>query len=655
MNKANNVLIGVLTSFDKISHTGEIRIVDTDGVVYISKKYSLINPIFFELVGELEFQFTFTEFANKNYFQTHLINNHEQKELKKKILIRFITKKKGESLIINELVEQIGFVRDGTRALFEELQEEKILNYRIVGQGEIKVDLLTNNKDSIKEKVKNFSIEELYTLSNKLSLLQKIEFQKSMDIDAIRLKFLTLSWDEIIKLINLRLEINQGEYKKDIKNFVSSNDLVGSRDSQSSDDIERDENLFNFGIAETNTERATRLKKIRSEQKAKAKAIKDEQEKNQVETGYLETNSERAQREKREKILEERRIAQEQEEKKLIKEREANYAKTGTYESDNERIQRENLSDSIEVDVDQLNKRRKYGDKKREFVKNLSIGESLEAEIIYVTDRVYWVEVDGIKAMMPKVVVSSHLGDFGEGETVPVEVINIDLKRLHITVKPISKNKRKKPAVKKPAVKKPAVKKPAVKKPAVKKPAVKKPAVKKPAVKKPAVKTKDSKLHDFFETYLLSSKNKQTTKLFGEYTKQALNIYGPEETSLTFPVNKKKVRLINSGIESAWINSEGLMTVVINDHNATADILNLIDKFVEQKNRKNCYKKLPEAVPLFIPHEFVRKYKSTLKKSFDIFLKYCEKTGKNPWKKYHDPEIVSYLNKVQLKKIKFIS
>ena len=87
MNKANNVLIGVLTSFDKISHTGEIRIVDTDSVVYISKKYSLINPIFFELVGELEFQFTFTEFANKNYFQTHLINNHEQKELKKKILI----------------------------------------------------------------------------------------------------------------------------------------------------------------------------------------------------------------------------------------------------------------------------------------------------------------------------------------------------------------------------------------------------------------------------------------------------------------------------------------------------------------------------------------------------------------------------------------
>ena len=27
--------------------------------------------------------------------------------------------------------------------------------------------------------------------------------------------------------------------------------------------------------------------------------------------------------------------------------------------------------------------------------------------------------------------------------------------------------------------------------------------------------------------------------------------------------------------------------------------------------------------------------------------------GKNPWKKYHDPEIVGYLNRVQLNKIKF--
>ena len=179
--------------------------------------------------------------------------------------------------------------------------------------------------------------------------------------------------------------------------------------------------------------------------------------------------------------------------------------------------------------------------------------------------------------------------------------------------------------------------------------------MKKPAVKKPTVKTKDSKLNDFFETNLLTSKSKQTTKLFGEYTKKALKNYGADETSLTFPANKKKIRLINSGIESAWINGEGLMTVVINDHNTTADLISLIDKFVEQKNRKNCYKKLPEAVPLFIPYDEIKYHTKTLKKAFDIFLSQASTTGKNPWKKYHEPEIVNHLNKVQVVNIDFSS
>ena len=40
---------------------------------------------------------------------------------------------------------------------------------------------------------------------------------------------------------------------------------------------------------------------------------------------------------------------------------------------------------------------------------------------------------------------------------------------------------------------------------------------------------------------------------------------------------------------------------------------------------------------------------------FDIFLSQASTTGKNPWKKYHEPEIVNYLNKVQLKNIDFSS
>ena len=692
MNKSNDVLIGVLSSFDTISHSGEIEIVDSGEVVYISKKYNLINPIFFELVGELEFQFTYIEFANKNYFKTHLINNLNQKDLKKAILTNFIARKQSNSVTIQELVEQIGLARDGTRALFEELQQEKVLNYRIVGQGEIIVDLLSSKRKSLEKKVKNFSIEELYMLSEKLPDLQRIEFQKSMDIDNIRLKFLNASWEEIIDIINLRLGVNRERYSEDLKDFNLNNQNVKGFNSQSSDDIERDENLLNFGIAETNAERDFRLKKQRKEREAKEKAIENEKKKNQSETGYLETNLERTKREQKEKILKERKIAEELQEKKLLEERKVNFDETGIYESNNERIHRENLSESIEVDVDLLNKRRKYGDKKRQFVKNLNVGDALEAEIMYVTDKVYWVEVDGIKAMMPKAVVSSHLGNFKKGEIVPVEVINLDLKRLHITLKPIRRNKQKIPTTKKTVRITPtnlaeelginpkslrawlrnnytrpleaknsrwyltdkqvkAAKQHFTKtKPAVKKPAVKKPAVKKPAVKKPI---SSIPLWDYFYKSKLDSEHKASTRLFAHYVKKALDEFGKEETALTFPANKNKIRLINCGIESAWIDGSGLLTVVINDHNTSVDLKHLIDTYVKFELRNNAYKKLPVAVPLFIPHEGIKKHTKTLKKAFEVFLSQASTTGKNPWKKYNDDRIFELLNSVLLKKIKY--
>ena len=690
MSEVKNYLKGRIKLFDPISSSGEIYVEEDDISVVISE--SKENNVFFQIINELEFYFEYTKSSNIYFFKNHLINHPDQKEAKEELLFRYLIYSKKQKVLVTELINDLGFERKGTRLFFEELQKKDLINYRLSGPGEFSYNLLTKNKN--KSKVAgNHSIEELYVLSRDLPALQRVEFQKSMDITNSRLKFLNSSWEEIVEVINLRLGVTQAEYLDDLKNFDNANKLDETIQNQSIEDKERDKNLLDFGIAETNAERDSRLEKQRKEREAKEKAIEAEKKKNHAETGHLETNLERANREEKEKILEERRVAKEKEEQKLLEERKANFAETGIYESDNERTQRENLSESVEVDVDLLNKRRKYGDKKRQFVKNLSIGNRLEAEIMHITEKVYWVEVDGIKAMMPKVVVSSHLGEFKKGELVPVEVINLDLKRLHITLKPIARNKQKKPSTRKPVTKKASGTTPtnlaeelginpkslrawlrinfarseedknkrwylsekeirAAKQHFSK---VKKPAVKKPTTKKPSLKTKSSKLDDFFETYLLSSKNKQATKLFGEYTKKALKIYGADETSLTFPTNKKKVRLINSGIESAWISNEGLMTVVINDHNTSAELLFIINKFVEQKNRKNCYKKLPEAVPLFIEHEFIKQYKNTLKKSFDIFLKHCEKTGKNPWKKYHEPEIVNYLNKVQLKNIDFSS
>jgi len=48
-----------------------------------------------------------------------------------------------------------------------------------------------------------------------------------MNIDIIRVKFLTISWTEIVDILNLRLEVNKNKYLKEIndskfsKNFNS--------------------------------------------------------------------------------------------------------------------------------------------------------------------------------------------------------------------------------------------------------------------------------------------------------------------------------------------------------------------------------------------------------------------------------------------------
>ena len=174
--------------------------------------------------------------------------------------------------------------------------------------------------------------------------------------------------------------------------------------------------------------------------------------------------------------------------------------------------------------------------------------------------------------------------------------------------------------------------------------------MKKPAVKKPI---SSIPLWDYFYKSKLDSEHKASTRLFAHYVKKALDEFGKEETALTFPANKNKIRLINCGIESAWIDGSGLLTVVINDHNTSVDVKHLIDTYVKFELRNNAYKKLPVAVPLFIPHEGIKKHTKTLKKAFEVFLSQASTTGKNPWKKYNDDRILELLNSVLLKKIKY--
>ena len=625
MNSFGKTAIGKVTAFDPVTKEGIIYIKDTKENVIIQDRANKKDPLIFTLLEGDEFKFRYAEAKDKKVYISHLLNDDDQTHIKEIVLIRYALKFNLIEVRVQDLVEKLGFIQKGTMEFLQKLKSKGSLDYRITGPGVFAIDIKSKDITVQNEnKIHLSPIQQLYQKADSLSKHQYIEFQKAMDIDSLRLKFLEISWDEIVIILNKRHEINLNENNK---NLNTTDNLKNSKTNKNTDELERDQNLFQFGIAETNKERDLRFEQLRKEKEAKELQLNNQRELNKLATGFFETNQEREKREKLEILIAKKKKEEEEREKELLNEKKKNFDETGIYETNKERTTRELSAETILVDPDEIdarNKRRQYSDQKKIFVKKLKIGDYLKAEIINITDNVYWVEVNGFKAMIPRKLVLSYQGEFKSGETISTEVVGIDYKRLHITLKPSAK-----------------------------KPAAKKPAAKKPAAKKPAAKQNSNKLELFFDNSSLLDKNKSSTKLFGDYVKSALKIYGAIETSLTFPANKKKIRLINSGIESGWLNEEGLMTVVVNDYNTTAELLFLINKYVQPKDRSNCYRKLPEAVPLFLEHELVRQHKKTLKKNFEIFLEYAHKTGKNPWKKFHDPEVITYLNKVQIAKIKY--
>ena len=610
MNSFGKTAIGKVTAFDPVTKEGIIYIKDTKENVIIQDRANKKDPLIFTLLEGDEFKFRYAEAKDKKVYISHLLNDDDQTHIKEIVLIRYALKFNLIEIRVQDLVEKLGFIQKGTMEFLQKLKSKGSLDYRITGPGVFAIDIKSKDITVQNEnKIHLSPIQQLYQKADSLSKHQYIEFQKAMDIDSLRLKFLEISWDEIVIILNKRHEINLNENNK---NLNTTDNLENSKTNKNTDELERDQNLFQFGIAETNKERDLRFEQLRKEKEAKELQLNNQRELNKLATGFFETNQEREKREKLEILIAKKKKEEEEREKELLNEKKKNFDETGVYETNKERTTRELSAETILVDPDEIdarNKRRQYSDQKKIFVKKLKIGDYLKAEIINVTDNVYWVEVKGFKAIIPRKLVLSYQGEFKSGENILTEVVGIDYKRLHITLKP--------------------------------------------AAKKPAAKQNSNMLEIFFDNFSLLEKNKSSTKLFGDYVKSALKIYGPIETSLTFPANKKKIRLINSGIESGWLNQEGLMTVVINDYNTTAELLFLINKYVQPSNRSNCYRKLPEAVPLFLEHELVKQHKRTLKKSFEIFLEYTQKTGKNPWKKFHDPEIIEYLNKVQRAKINF--
>jgi len=290
MNNNGDFLKGFVKAFDTISNFGEILISDEEEVVYIEPSYSDVDPLFFSLIKKQEFLFNYKENAGNLYFVNHLLNTPQQIETKKSVLKNYIKHNASDRLFIEDLVNKLGFERNGARVLFEDLKKENFINYRIVGQGELIVEL-NNNKDltketrSIKSNKSNLSVEELYELSKNLDEFQQLEFQNSMNIDIIRVKFLTISWTEIVDILNLRLEVNKNKYLKEINDSKFSKNLQSSDANKETEEMERDYNLFHFGIAETNNERDHRLEKLRQEREAKEKELNEQRKRNELITG----------------------------------------------------------------------------------------------------------------------------------------------------------------------------------------------------------------------------------------------------------------------------------------------------------------------------------------------------------------------------------
>jgi len=746
------VAFGSIATLDPISGDGYILIKNSEEKVFIEKRFNDRDLLIFNLLGNEEFKFKYKNIDNKNVFITYLVNDEDQLEIKEKVLIRYANKFSLSEINVQELVKNLGFTQKGTMAFLESLKLKKSLDYRITGPGQFAISIKSK---SIQHTPKNETLlnplQQLYKNAEKLTRIQNIEFQKSMNIDSLRKQFLEKSWDEVIHIINQRIEIDKSTLLKEITEAgMSDKSFIEIR--KSNDEKEREDNYFLYGFRETNKERTQRLKKKEQKALKKEKQLALEREKNKKETGKLETNEERAKRENIAKYLSSQEKEREHQERKLALEREKNKKETGKLETNEERAKRENIAEIIVVNADKIDAQRNKkikkarnknvrqfdekinyeeyinkifrGEKstypnKRSLVNSLTEGMIVSGHVVNISDRGIWVLLGGYTALLPSELSNESRPNLMRGDLIGAKVYKINKKNLQITLQSVNsvtkidkgqlsieelaselkinptklrkwlrdnyprkaedKNKKwvlnnliindarnafnLKPTT---STKKPSTsKKTTVKKSTT---STKKPSTsKKTTVKKSTTSTKKPAediepispslvpyydLSSAFHRAELHNKNKNSTKLFAYYVKEALVKYGKDETSLTFPSNKNKFRLINSGIESAWINNMGLMTVVINDYNTSEELKYLIKNYVHINLRKDAYKKFPAAVPLFIPHISVKRHSKVLKKSFDIFLDQVYKTGKNPWKKYHDKRIIDLLNLVLFRKIK---
>ena len=115
------------------------------------------------------------------------------------------------------------------------------------------------------------------------------------------------------------------------------------------------------------------------------------------------------------------------------------------------------------------------------------------------------------------------------------------------------------------------------------------------------------------------------------------------EWCLNYRPEKPLLRLNTGAMEGCYVNLDGLLMPVRN--NSTKEtIQNLINSNVEETLHSNTYVTLPNAVPLFINHEFVNENYKDLIFEYKILLLNLQETKlRGDWAKAHSKEAVEFI------------
>ena len=152
-------------------------------------------------------------------------------------------------------------------------------------------------------------------------------------------------------------------------------------------------------------------------------------------------------------------------------------------------------------------------------------------------------------------------------------------------------------------------------------------------------------------TAIVDNGGKESLHLLGRLIKENIS-KNPQEWSLNVPLNNRnRIRLVNSGLEGGWVDKDSMMIVILNRRLLSKEAKKLIADYVPIKKRRGEYPKLPNAIPLVLPHSIIKKNKKLLFDNYCLFLKEALKTGKNKSKKSHSPYAVEFLSKKTKQKL----